>query len=314
MFKSSSGIKKATVIPVPNPVDTRKLLEAAEKLKFRDCKATEEESWGFIKPDYTDNWPLIPSFQHAHLITLRRDRRVPNKTKLSREWHEAIREKEKAEERKLTKEERLDLREKCKLKLFANTPPKESEYQAIYDSERRLLVVLESASSSVQFVVEKFNRLIDPQGVSVAWEASQQQPILEGTLTSWAYRPENIPEPLNLTLGTDYRLSSDDSKAVLANHQPGAEEINIHLMNRKQVEQLQLFWGESVSFALSAKRVLSQIDFKSYCSDNIKEIRENKEVDDIRVYEEGMFLVYYGAFLELWDIVTQIPEMPSGGL
>lgn len=70
MFKSSSGIKKATVIPVSNPVDPLAFEEAAEKLKFRDCKNTEEESWGFIKPDYSENWPLIPSFWYSTVIML----------------------------------------------------------------------------------------------------------------------------------------------------------------------------------------------------------------------------------------------------
>ncbi|MDQ2077406.1 recombination-associated protein RdgC [Marinimicrobium sp. ABcell2] len=313
MLKSSSGIRKATVIPVPNPIDTRKLMDAAEKLRFRDCKVSEGESWGFITPDYTDNWPLVPMIQHSLLFTLRRDRRVPNKRRLSREWNEAIREKEKAEDRKLTKEERAELRKTCETKLIAQTPPQESEFQAIYDGERRLLVVLESTGSRVQFVVEKFNRLIDPQGVSVEWEASRQEAILEGTLTAWAYRPELIPEDLRFTLGTDYRLTSADSTAVLANHSPG-EEINIHLMNQKLVEKVELYWGETVSFCLSAKKVISQIDFKSYCSESIKSVRENENIDDIRVYQEGLFLVFYDAFLELWDAVCKIPETPSGGL
>lgn len=313
MLKSSSGIKKATVIPVPTPLDPRQLVDAAEKLRFRDCKVTEAESWGFIKPDYTDNWPLVPISGHAMLFTLRRDRRVPNKRKLSREWHEAILAKEKAEDRKLTKEERAELRSACEAKLIAKTPPRETEYQAVYDTERRILVVLESSGSNVQFVVEKFNRLIDPQGTKIDWEASQQQPTLEGTLTAWAYRPETIPESLGFTLGTDYRLTSADATAVLANHSPG-EEVNIHLVNQKLVERIQLYWGESVSFALSAKKVISQIDFKAYCGEAIKKVRDDENIDDIRVYQEGFFLVYYGAFLELWDAVCKIPETPSGGL
>lgn len=288
-------------------------MEAAEKLRFRECKATEAESWGFIKPDYTDNWPLVPMSGHALLFTLRRDRRIPNKRKLSRKWNEAILAKEKEEDRKLTKEERADLRSACEAKLIAKTPPRETEYQAVYDAERRILVVLESSSSNVQFIVDKFNRLIDPQGTKISWEASQQQPVLEGTLTNWAYRPESIPESLGFTLGSDYRLASADATAVLANHSPG-EEVNIHLVNQKLVERIQLYWGEKVSFSLSAKRIISQIDFKAYCAENIKNIRDDKDIDDIRVYQEGFFLVYYHAFLELWDAVCKIPEMPSGGL
>lgn len=307
MLKSSKGLKRATVIRVPTPLDIPKLEEGVEKLKFRECGKTQEESWGFVPPDDRGNWPLLPRCKDTYVISLRYDRRVLNKSRLSREWHNAIREKEKAEQRKLNKEEREQLRDAAKAKLYPQTAPVEHLYQGIYDTERRLLVVTESGAAAVDFFVDKVNRALGTQGHTIDFQAKNLPRELEHTLTAWAFRPTELPQEYDFEVGTNLRLENQACTAVLSNHDCDSAEVREHLHQQKLVQQIHLVWNETVDFALSSKRVLSKMNFKQYCADGIKEAQD-ETAEDLRAYQEASFLVFVSAFFELWDAVAKIPS------
>lgn len=307
MLKSSKGLKRAIVIPVPTPIDTVKLGAAMEKLEFRECGKTTEESWGFIKAGDSDQWPILAKCQNYYILTVRYDRRVPNKSRLSREWQAAIKEKEKTENRKLTKDERDRLRDEVKVKLFAVTAPDEHTYQAIYDADNRILVVTESNGNAAEFFVEKINVALKDQGQSIGWKFNALDAVLESTLTSWVYKPDSLPKVHNFEVGTNMSLHNESCKATLVNQEANTEEVRIHLHNAKQVQQIQLTWKDEISFVLSSKKILSQMNFKTYCGEKIKEVQADGNTEDLRSYQQATFLVYYTAFLELWNAVEAIP-------
>lgn len=307
MLKTSKGLKRATVISTPTPFNMDRLAEAVEKLEFRELGKTQEDSWGFTRPDFTDLWPLVPRCNNVYIFTIRHDRRVPNKSRLSREWHKAIEEKEKAEKRRLNKEEKDSLRETVKTRLFPNTAPNENTYQAIYDADKRILIVAESNSPSVEFVVDKLNVALKDQGIGIEWKGNLIEAVLEDTLTAWLYKPDSLPKEYKFEVGTSMRLENESCKAALTNHIADSEEVRIHLHHEKHVGQLQLTWNDQVDFVLSSKRILSQMNFKSYCSEKIKEIQEGDSHDSLRTYQQATFLVFYNAFLELWNAVSNIP-------
>lgn len=308
MLKSSQGLKRATVIPISTPFDMGKLEDTTKKLEFREVGKTSEESWGFVRPDHTDTWPLMARANDIYVFTIRHDRRVINKTRLSREWIKSILEKEKSEGRKLNKEERDALRDDVKIKLYPLTAPNESTYQFIYDSSRRLLVVTESNGSSVEFVIEKLNHALKNQGISVDWKLQNLDATLEQTLTAWLYKPDTLPKEHGFEIGKNMRLENESCKASLANQEAASEEVRVHLHNQKQVGQIELIWKEQIEFVLSSKKILSQMKFKSYCSEKIKDIQEDGSLESTRTYQQATFMVFYNAFLELWDAVCNIPE------
>lgn len=307
MLKSSKGLKRATVISIPSPIDTRKLAEAVEKLAFRECGKHDEVSWGFVRPDHTDTWPVLAQCGTLSVMTLRFDRRVLNKSRLSREWNSAVREKEKAEERKLTKDERDAIREDVKKKLYPLTAPSEHIHQAIYDSERRLLTITESSTNAVELFVEKLNRALEPQGIAIEWSGKNLDSVLESTLTAWVWRPTDTPREHGFEVGTDMRLANQTCKAVLSNQEAESEEVRAHLNHAKVVQSVDLIWNETVNFCLSAKRILSKMDFKSYCEEKIKEVQNDGKQEELRTYQQATLMVYYSAFLDLWDAVQKIP-------
>lgn len=309
MLKTSKGLKRATVIQIPTPWNMDRLTEAINKLEFKEIGKASEESWGFTRPDYTDTWPIVARHQSIYVFTLRHDRRVLDKTRVSRQWHNAIQAKEKTENRKLNKEERDALRDGVRTKLFEKTPPNESTYQAIYDNDRRLLIVTESSSPSVEFFIDKLNVALKDQGTSVLWKANLIEPVLANTLSAWLYKPDTLPKEYKFEVGDNMRLENESCKATLTKQEAATEEVRVHLHNNKLASQVLLTWNEQVDFMLSSKRILSQMNFKSYCSEKIKEIQEGESNDSLRTYQAASFMVYYSAFLELWDAVMSIPEV-----
>lgn len=283
------------------------LAKAVEKLEFKELSNVQEESWGFTRPDHTDTWPVLPRCNNVYILTLRHDRRVLNKSRLSREWNQAIAEKEKQENRRLNKDERETLRDEQKKKLYPKTAPNENTYQAIYDADRRILVVTESNSPAVEFVVDKLNVALKDQGTSLDWKGNLVEAVLEDTLTAWVYKPENQPKEYNFEVGSNMRLENESCKAALSNQNADSEEVRVHLHNQKHVGQVQLIWKEQVELVLSSKRIISQMNFKAFCSEKIKEIQEGDSHESLRTYQQATFMVFYSAFLELWDAVSNIP-------
>lgn len=314
MLKSSKGIKRATVVPHPTPIDLDRLEEDLGKLAFRELSDSAEESWGFTPPDDFGTWSILPRVGNVVVITLRHDRRVLNKSRLSREWHKACKEKAAKESRHLTKSEREDVREGVKKKLYPKTAPVENVHQAVYDLDRRLLVVLESSGTACDFMVDKLNRALEPQKQSIGFQSRNQSSVLEDTLTALVHTSgtsSELASKYDLEIGKNFRLEKDSCVATLKNHDCDCPEVREHLLRQKVIQQVELCWKDTVHFVLSAKRVLSQIDLKSYCKDDMKAAQESAQdqgEESLRTYQSATFMVWLSSFYELWDAVLALPE------
>lgn len=304
----SQGPKRATFIRVTTPIDVSKLKESMEKLVHRDCGKTQEESWGFVPPDEEARWGLMASTRRYHLLTLRHDRRVVPKGRLSREWRKMIKEAETRSDppAKLTKDERLELKEDAKRKLFPFCTPSEDYYQAIYMEEHGYLVVLEKSLESAGFVVTKINRALQSQNIEIKFSPKAVQPELKDTLTAWAYNPNSEPQKHGFEVGTALRLVNNAETAVLTNQDVDTEEVRAHLHSQKEVEHIALIWADTVDFILSSVKTLSHLNFKKYCSETLKAARDEGK-EDLMARQEGEFLVYMGALWDLWGAVDGIP-------
>ena len=305
----SQGPKRTTMVKVPGVMDVSKLRGAVEQLKFRECKATDEESWGFCTPDDDARWPLISSHNQIHLINLRRDRRIIPSRALHREWHALIKKEEEASEpkRKLTKPERDALKDRAKISLFKISQPREHITQAVYFEKHAHIAILESSPEKVDFFIAKLNRALEPQNMAITWDKVNPGLDLSDTLTAWVNRPEELPKQYGFEIGTNLRLNNHGNRATLVNQEVETAEVRELLQANKEVEQIALTWNETVSFAITAKRAISKINFQKFCADNIKDVKDT-EKENIQAYEQGTFMVYMDALWELWTAIDNIPE------
>ena len=166
---------------------------------------------------------------------------------------------------------------------------------------------MESSLGHAKFFAEKLDRALRQQGNSFAFDDPSLPPILAETLTSWLHRPQELPAEHGFEVGSDMRLENQGNVATMSGQDSDSAEVREHLAAHKLVSRISLVWNENVSFTLSAKKTLSCINFKKFCSDSMKESKSECG-EDIRAYYQAIFLIGISALAELWDAVNTIPE------
>lgn len=307
MLLKHSTPKRAIFISIPNPINLDVLKDGMSKLAFTECSKNQEESWGFIAPDDMGFWDILPTVGGYSVITLRHDRRVPSKSKVARLSAAAIKEKEKELSKRLSKDERENIRAEVRKKMLPEYPANEKVHQCLYHSEKRRIIVLESSPQKAEFILGKLDRALAPQNMSIGFTSKDLKPDLEDTLTAWAMRPDELPLEHGFEFGKCCRLEKESTTAVLKDQEVDSEEVRCHLHSQKLISQTDLIWNDNVSFALSSRRVVSKVEYKKYCADSIKAAATECQ-EDIRAYYEASFLIYMSTLSELWDAINDIPE------
>lgn len=155
--------KRCIAIDTPN-IDLNKMDESLDKLRFRDCLADQEESWGFYNVDESDtSSALLHRVDRYALINLRHDQKKLNKTRLSRAWRAEIERLQKLENMTFDKPRRDEIREAVKKELFKKTPPNEKYTKCVYDSIDQKLYVFESVPAAAEFLIAKLNDALREQ-------------------------------------------------------------------------------------------------------------------------------------------------------
>jgi DNA recombination-dependent growth factor C len=307
MIIHQSTPKKAIVLTVKTPLDKVLLSESLTKLAFRECTPTMEESWGFTPPSEDGRWETLTAVGQYWIITLRHDRRIVGKSRLARERRKAIKDKEAAIGKRLTKEEKEDVTAGVKKALLKHFPPDESTSQAVYCEHSRNLYILESSISKAKFFTDKLDRAFKEQNNTISLDESSLPSILEDTLTAWLYKPAELPQEHGFEIGTSMRLENKGISAVLTGQDSDSAEVREHLAAHKFPSKVSLVWQDGIEFTLSAKRTLSSIEMKKFCAENIKNAKSECK-EDIHAYHESSVLIYMSVLSDLWKAVLAIPE------
>jgi DNA recombination-dependent growth factor C len=307
MIIHQSSPKKAIVLTVKTPLDKVLLAEALGKLAFRECTPSMEESWGFVPPSEGGRWETLTIIKQYWVISLRHDRRVIGKSRLARERKTAIKKQAVKIGKALTKEERDAVTEDVKKSLLKFFPPNENTTQAIYCDVTRQIFILESSIPKAKFFVEKLDRALKGQNNTISLDESSIKACLADTLTAWLHKPDKLPKEHDFEVGKSMRLESPGNSAVLTGQESDSPEVREHLHAHKYASKVSLVWKDVIEFTLSSRKILSAIDMKKYCAENVKESKtECKE--DINAYHEASVLIYMSVLSELWSAVQQIPE------
>jgi recombination associated protein RdgC len=240
-------------------------------------------------------------------LTLRRDRRIPGKSRLARERHIAIKKREAELSKRLTKDEKDAVTEAVKKNLLQFYPPDETIMQAVYASTSRKLYVLESSLPKAKYFVDKIDRALKPQNTSISFSEDSLKPVLDETLTSWVHHSTKLPSEYGFEVGRSMRLESEGNSAVLSGQDSDTAEVREHLHANKRVSSVALTWKDNVDFTLSSKRIISAIDMKKFCGESLKSVKAECQ-EDIRAYEQGTLLVYISTLEDLCDAVYSIPS------
>ncbi|WP_027859763.1 recombination-associated protein RdgC [Marinobacterium jannaschii] len=293
-------------------IDLSKLAESMTRFQFTECKPEEEESWGFTPAeDWIEGQEILYQADQFALVTLRYDRKVPKKSRLSRLWRAACEKKKKELGAALDKVQREEVREQVKKSLLPETNPSETIVQAIVVREC-WLVVLTSNYADADLMVEKLNRALEPQEKRISWVSTSVKPELSETLTAMLMKPE-IAEAAGYYVGSSMRLEKEKSgKANLRDQEADTAEVREHLHAGKEAHALQVIQKDSdpeIKFVITNKRALTQIDMKNVLKRQADE--ELGESQDADAYKQGMFVIACKALLELWSSVETLPTDPA---
>ncbi|SIR01850.1 recombination-associated protein RdgC [Marinobacterium stanieri] len=287
-------------------IDVSGLREVLSKLTFKECSAAAEESWGFTGVDeFDERSDQLMILKDFALMNIRRDYKKIKKTKLSRAWKAEIAKKEKADGIRLDKVARDELREKVRAEMLKDIDPHEQYIKLALELSKSRLYVMSSVPADADFAVSKLNQALSTQGVSIPF-SPELPPTLEMTLTQWVATPSAADE-FGFEVGEDMQLKGQEASSATLRKQPvETAEVREHLHGGKSVQKVKLRVKESgVSFQVSSALVLSQIDLKPVCKDQLKEEREKH--DDVAAAKEAEGLIWLS---ELSDLVTRVETIP----
>lgn len=302
--------KKVIVVPYEGKIDLERLNKAFESNKFRECGKTDEERVGFFGLDeFDDESPLMLCLAGSRFIAfnIRQDRKKVKKTLLSRAWRRRIAQVEKAEQIKLDQPRRKQLREDVKGELLKEIVPKEDYFKAVFDTEKQRIYILVSLPKSAELVVSLVKGVLSDQGIRIDFSAdSMPNPLCE-TLTGWLAEPATATDS-GFVIGETMTLEGEGTElASLKGQEADTAEVKEHLFAGKQVRKIALIHEETqAAFTLTSTKVISQIDLKVLCEEELKEIKQDSEnADQVKVAEAQVWLTHLS---ELVDIVESIPE------
>ncbi|WP_370238647.1 recombination-associated protein RdgC [Neptunomonas phycophila] len=303
--------KRCVTVPTEE-IDIPLLIEAIEKLKFKECLKDMEESWGFFPADEIDeSSPLAISVDCFTLITVRHDRKTVNKTRLSRAWRKEVEAQEKASQMRFDKPRKDEVREAVKKRMLKEALPDESYYKAVINTRKKCIYVLVSVPSQAEFVIDKISKALISQSQKINFAADTLQEELEDTLTQWVATP-NLAEDQGFTVGGSMMMKGEESStAALKHHNPESAEVKEHLFAGKSVSKTALYSkddnGNEISLVLAANKIMSQIDLKGICNAQVKAERENST--DVSAMREAEFLIWMNALSDLCEKVGAIEKI-----
>ena len=222
-------------------IDTSDLETKLSNRAFVPCQSSQAYSMGWVPP--LDLASLHHREQGAILLRLRKQEKVLPQQAIKEAVQAKQQEIEKDREQPLSRKERLALKNEITNQLILTALVKSTYFWVVIDPQQGWLMV-DTASSAVADEVVSFLRGT-LGALSTSFPVIAKDP--DQVMTSWV---EKSP-PDGYLLGNAIELRQDEEVVRCKNIQLDKEEVLTHIKAGKYVTQLELEWGELLTFTLT---------------------------------------------------------------
>lgn len=263
-------------ITTENKINEHEWEEKLKQLAHIDIKPSQEQSIGF-SPVFGYLAPNMQSHKAQNFFYISmtvEEKKIPN-SKLKKLVRLAVKDRAKKQNIKVEdigKDEIKGIEESIKAEMIQKTIASEYYINAFIDTTNNVIFIDDTSPKKFE-ILKKWLLRIEPSIAFVDFfDAS-----LEIYLTSWVFKPENLPR--SLSLGYDLTLAgSEKERASLTNQDLYSEEVTTLIKHDKKVVDISLVYEGRLAFKIKENGVLSKIKPTDLLKGNINQHKDDGAV------------------------------------
>ncbi len=250
-----------------------KLLESLTQRPFVPCRGAEPRSvgWGEIAPDVID-LPLLTS-HGFHLIAMREEEKILPSSVIKDQLAEKVAEIESAEDRKVYRKEKIQLKDELTLTLLPRAFTRRKTTRALIAPHQKLLVVEGTSYKRAEELLATLREDLGTLGVKLIATAMPVNRVM----SDWLLEERDLPSYLELGAHTELKDPLEPTSQIKIKGQNLTDqEIQAHLSGGMLSEKLELVWRDQLSFTLEADLRLKALKM----TDTYQEQQNDRESED----------------------------------
>lgn len=240
------------------------LEQELQRFEFAPCGVHEASSHGWASPMEAPDAPLVYSANGILGIALKTEDKLLPSSVVNSEVQERVIAFEEANQRKMRKKEKLELKEDIYNHLLPRAFTKSALLHAYIDTISGYLLVNTSSAKKAELFTEKLRNTLG--SLKIQLPETQSVPAL---LTDWLVN-HNLPEDFDLQ-GTCTLTDGQDGGTIKCQKQNLLGDDIQTLLDGRMVNQLALVWKEHVSFALTEAFNIKSIKYLDLIQEQAKD-------------------------------------------
>lgn len=265
-------------------LDTDTLESALDEQIFRPLGGSEPRRLGWCAPAGRASDQLLHELQGQRLLTALRQERLLPAAVVREELEERTDAIERAESRKLSRKEKLELKEQVYEELLPRAFVRSQKVDLWWDTSRSLIAINTGSRKRAEEILDLLRETLG--SLKVTPLATQTLPMR--AMTTWLGDPGSRPE--DMVLGDQVELKAKGDEGVLRARQVDldSEEIQQLLESERQASKLALGIEGRLSFVLHDDLAVKSLRFDDALID---EASQADDGDDALVRLETDFLL-----------------------
>lgn len=239
----------------PFAVDSAALELAMEEFKFTPCGSQDVSKFGFTNALGKHGHTLVHSAEGYHMVAVTKESKILPSSVIKEALDEKVDLIEISESRKISKNEKLAIKDGIIQEKLPMAFTKSSVTRALIMPELNLILVDSSSYAKAEELLALLRKAI---GSLPVIPLSYKTPI-ESTLTEWV---SLCAAPHQFEVGNDCSINGNDGEIIQFKNQFLPEdEVLAHLAAGKMVHKLALEYGDSMSFIACSDGSLKRVKF-----------------------------------------------------
>jgi recombination associated protein RdgC len=250
----------------PFTLNADALAEKLETLRFRPCGAHEESSFGWTAPLGKPELSLVHSTNGYMMLCAKKEERVLPTAVVNEMVQEKAAEAEEQQGRKLSKKERIQLKDELIFDLLPRAFTFSRKTYAYIDPIGGWLVVDSASANKTGDLLSLLRKSLG--SLPAVPISTVNNPVT--VITQWLVSQET-PSDIGVEDECELRSPGEEASVIRCKRQDLAlPEIQNHLDSGKEVIQLALSWAGRLSFILDKNFSIKRLRFLDLVQDQLK--------------------------------------------
>lgn len=278
-------------------IDLEKLNDQLAQDAYSPIQSQELSKFGWKEPLNLNDGRYYHQVGNDILITALKEDKILPASVIKQQLQEKIAQLEEAQNRKLSKAEKTNLKEEIIITLLPRAFSRFSQTWLWIDIKNSRIIVNTASAKRAEELLSLLRKSIHTLPII---PLSSEMP-LEQTMTNWLIE-DKLPHFMQYLQEVELKSLEQDGAVVRCKqHELQSEEITLHIENGKQISQMGISWREKIDFVLTGDYVIKRLKY----SNIIKEQNADIKKDDYIQRFDADFVLMTG---EISVLVNELIE------